>query len=80
MLTCVFRLGKLTNSEGSVVESDIRYYQRRAREEMIAADRAVTAAARNRRLQLVDMFVQRLEQLDCPSTKSIPINQRELAS
>jgi hypothetical protein len=63
-----------------VVESDIRYYQRRAREEMIAADRAVTEAARQRRLQLASMFVQRLEELDCPSAKSISSSQRELVS
>ena len=50
-----------------MVESDIRYYQRRAREEMIAADRAVTDAARNRRLQLVDMFMERLASLKAPS-------------
>ena len=39
------------------MESDIRYYSRRACEEMAAANRAVTEAARERRLQLVDMYV-----------------------
>ena len=51
----------------SVVESDIRFYRRRACEEMAAATRAVTPAARDRRLQRVDMFVQRLEALKAPS-------------
>jgi hypothetical protein len=49
------------------VESDIRYYRRRACEEMAAASRAVTEAARERRLQLVDHYVQRLEALKAPS-------------
>jgi hypothetical protein len=49
------------------VESDIRYYRRRACEEMAAASRAVTEAARERRLQLVDLYVQRLEALEAPS-------------
>ena len=49
------------------MESDIRYYRRRACEEMAAATRAVTDAARERRLQLVDLYVQRLEALKAPS-------------
>ena len=43
------------------MESDIRYYRRRACEEMVAAQRAVTGAARERRLRLVDLYVQRHE-------------------
>ena len=50
-----------------MVESDIRYYRRRACEEMAAANRAVTAAARDRRLLLVDRYVDRLRSLDAPS-------------
>jgi len=49
------------------VESDIRYYRRRACEEMAAATRAVTEAARDRRLQLVDMYLQHLKSLNAPS-------------
>ncbi len=49
------------------MESDIRYFRRRACEEMAAASRAVTDAARERRLQLVDLYVQRLEALKVPS-------------
>ena len=50
-----------------MVESDIRYYRRRAFEEMAAANRAVTVEARQRRLQLVDTYVEHLKALDVPS-------------
>ncbi len=50
-----------------MVESDIRYYRRRAFEEMAAANRAVTVEARQRRLQLVDTYVERLKTLDAPN-------------
>ena len=50
-----------------MVESDIRYYRRRACEEMAAATRAVTDAARDRRLQLVDLYLGHLKALDAPS-------------
>lgn len=49
------------------MEGDIRYYQRRACEEMRAATRAVTEPARERRMQLVDLYLQRLEELKAPS-------------
>ena len=57
------------------MESDIRYYRRRAYEEMAAASRAVTEAARGRRLQLVDLYVQRLEALQAPS----PFSEKDFA-
>ena len=50
-----------------MVESDIRYYRRRAFEEMAAATRAVTPAARDRRLQLVDLYLDHLKALNAPS-------------
>lgn len=49
------------------MEADIRYYRRRACEEMGAATRAVTEEARQRRLQLVDLYLQRLAALHAPS-------------
>lgn len=49
------------------MESDIRYYRRRAHEEMAAASRAVTDAARQRRLQLVDLYLDHLKALNAPS-------------
>ena len=58
-----------------MVESDVRYYRRRACEEMGAAKRAVTEAARERRLQLVDLYLQRLAALKEPS----PFDERDFA-
>ena len=49
------------------MESDIRFYRRRACEEMAAASRAVTEAARLRRLQLVDTYLDHLKALKAPS-------------
>lgn len=49
------------------MESDVRYYRRRAHEEMAAADRAVTAAARERRMRLGRVFLERLRDLESRS-------------
>jgi hypothetical protein len=57
------------------MESDIRYYRRRAYEELGAASRAVTEEARQRRLQLVDLYVQRLTALHEPN----PFSERDFA-
>jgi ribosomal protein L18E len=46
------------------VESDDRFYRRRAIEELAAANRAVTEAARERRIQLAQVFLSRLDQSD----------------
>lgn len=43
------------------MESDARFYRRRATEELAAASRAVTPAARDRRMQLAQQFLSRLE-------------------
>lgn len=43
------------------MESDLAYYRRRANQELAAAARSVTVNARNRRLQLARLFLQRLE-------------------
>lgn len=56
------------------MESDVRYYRRRASEEFAAASRAVTEAARDRRLQLVGTYLERLKALNAPP----PFDQREL--
>ena len=45
------------------MESDARYYARRAVEEKIAASRAVTDAARKRREWLAASFAQRAREL-----------------
>ena len=46
------------------MESDIRYYRRRASEELAAAARAVTLSARERRMTLAGVFLERLKSLD----------------
>jgi hypothetical protein len=46
------------------VESDIRFYRRRASEELAAASRAVTESARERRMMMAGIFLERLKALD----------------
>ena len=46
------------------MESDERYYRRRLPEELTAARRAVTPAAKARRMTLAESFAQRLRELD----------------
>ena len=43
------------------MEPDARFYRRRASEELAAAQRAVTQAARDRRVQLARSFLSRLK-------------------
>lgn len=43
------------------MESDARFYRRRANEELAAAQRAITSAARDRRMQLAGIFLERLK-------------------
>ena len=44
------------------MESDFRYYSRRAAEENLRARKAVTNAARERHLELAGMFALKAEQ------------------
>lgn len=53
------------------MESDRRYYLRRAAEEQRAADRAVTPAARERHTELAILFAARAEQRAQPSSIQI---------
>lgn len=46
------------------MESDHRYYHRRASEERRAAERAITAAARERHRELATLFASKAEQRD----------------
>jgi Holliday junction resolvase-like predicted endonuclease len=46
------------------LESDIRFYRRRANEELAAASRAVTEAARERRILMAGIFLERLKSLE----------------
>lgn len=45
------------------MESDIRYYSRRARAEMLAASRALTVEAKTRRLNLAECFARKADEL-----------------
>lgn len=49
------------------MESDARFFRRRANEELAAAGRAVTDAARERRMQLAGVFLDRLKAIEDPS-------------
>lgn len=46
------------------MESDARFYRRRANEELTAAGRAVTQAARERRMILAGIFLDRLRTIE----------------
>ena len=48
------------------METDERYFRRRASEELAAARRAVTDAARERRLMLAGSFLERLKATESP--------------
>jgi hypothetical protein len=45
------------------MESDLRYYTRRIDAERAAASRAITTAARERRMQLVASYLRKIEAL-----------------
>lgn len=55
------------------MESDHRYYLRRASEERRAADRAITNAARERHSQLASMFAAKAEQRAPRSSEPVQI-------
>lgn len=65
---------RLAESAASIgerqVESDVRFFRRRANEEMAAAGRAVTDAARERRMLLAQAFLQRVEELEARGVES----------
>jgi hypothetical protein len=46
------------------LESDLRFYRRRANDEIAAANRAVTSAARDRRMLLAGLFLDRIKELE----------------
>lgn len=59
------------------MESDERFYRRRAAEELAAASRAVTDAARDRRVQLANAFLERLKDVDAGAMMFDWANGRE---
>lgn len=56
------------------MEPDVLYYRRRISEELAGAERAVTGAARLRRLQLVEAYLSHLESIG----ERLPIAKDEL--
>lgn len=52
------------------MESDVRFFRRRANEELAAAARAVTEAARTRRLILAEAFLERLRSVEACAPSS----------
>jgi len=50
------------------MESDARFFRRRANEELAAAGRAVTEAARERRLVLAGAFLDRLKAVEAAAS------------
>lgn len=57
------------------MESDVRFFRRRANEELAAAGRAVTEAARARRLVLADAFLERLRAVEAVATELDTVSQ-----
>lgn len=57
------------------MEPDVLYYRRRISEELSAAERAVTGAARLRRLQLIEAYLEHLETIG----ERPPISKDEIA-
>lgn len=55
------------------MENDARYFWRRAVDEMAAARRSLTPAARERHQHFVKLYLDRLAQLGAP----VPFGQRE---
>lgn len=62
------------NGEGRV-ESDVRFYRRRASEELAAAGRAVTPAARERRMIMAGIFLDRLKALDASAVAELSLTE-----
>ncbi|MFL6830477.1 MAG: hypothetical protein ACJ8D5_07655 [Sphingomicrobium sp.] len=62
------------------MESDARFFRRRANEELAAASRAVTDAARQRRMILAEIFLDRLKAVESEDeTSAFPWARRSSA-
>ncbi len=57
------------------MESDIRFYRRRAHEELAAASRAVTQSARERRMIMAGIFFEKLKALDPSASSELALDQ-----
>lgn len=58
------------------MESDERFYRRRANEELAAANRAITEAARERRMILAGVFLERLKAVEASDPALFEWNSR----
>ena len=61
------------------MESDARFYRRRASEELAAASRAVTEAARERRMMMAEIFLDRLKALEAEALAELSMSIRDPA-
>ena len=52
----------------------MRFYRRRANEELAAADRAVTEAARERRIMMAGVFLERLKTLEANALAELSLS------
>jgi hypothetical protein len=55
------------------LESNIRFYRRRASEELAAASRAITESARERRMTMAGIFLERLKALDAGAVAELKL-------
>ncbi|HVF83428.1 MAG TPA: hypothetical protein VM913_04590 [Sphingomicrobium sp.] len=62
------------------MDIDSRYFWRRAVDELSAARRSVTPAARERHQHFVRLYLERLAQLGAPMPFSLPEVEREFAA
>jgi hypothetical protein len=53
------------------MESNERYYARRASEELRAAERAMTPEGRARRQALAELFAKKARELECAGTEQL---------
>jgi len=61
------------------MESNARFFRRRANEEMAAASRAVTDAARERRIILAEIFLDRLKAVEADEAPAFGWGERSAA-
>lgn len=52
----------------------MRFYRRRASEELAAAGRAVTEAARERRMMMAEIFLDRLKELEADALAELAMS------
>lgn len=61
------------------MESNVRFFRRRANEERAAAGRSITQAARERRLILADAFLKRLKAVEASAEAELAFGEERPA-